>query len=214
MRPKSPTTTTKHPHLSVVQVFKESLPCRSEEARLCRTYITLSSISRIFFAPPRQKHGTTRPATPDCLSLPAPLRLHSSTAALEEVRIIDNQILTSRKKQQKTSPTNPGTPAPAHQPQAPRRAKPQAIHAKHTRPASPSHDANQRKPPPLHPTTANGRSDRHRAPMAIALRCATCVVPASRELLCSPRRSMPGALSFATMARADASVAVAAPWGK
>ncbi|WP_211207602.1 hypothetical protein, partial [Thauera aminoaromatica] len=50
-----------------------------------------------FFAPPRQKHGTTRPATPDCLSLPAPLRLNSSTAALEEVRIIDNQILTSRK---------------------------------------------------------------------------------------------------------------------
>jgi len=148
MRPKSPTTTTKHPHLSVVQVFKESLRCRSEEARLCRTYITLSSISRIFFAPPRQKHGTTRPATPDCLSLPAPLRLNSSTAALEEVRIIDNQILTSRKKQQKTSPTNPGTPAPAHQPQAPRRAKPQAIHAKHTRPASPSHDANQRNPRP------------------------------------------------------------------
>ena len=101
MRPKSPTTTTKHPHLSVVQVFKESLRCRSEEARLCRTYITLSSISRIFFAPPRQKHGTTRPATPDCLSLPAPLRLNSSTAALEEVRIIDNQILTSRKNNKK-----------------------------------------------------------------------------------------------------------------
>ena len=87
------------------------------------------------------------PQHPTASPLPAPLHLHSSTAALEEVRIIDNQILTSRKKQQKTSPTNPGTPAPAHQPQAPRRAKPQPIHAKHTRPASPSHDANQRNPP-------------------------------------------------------------------
>ena len=62
MRPKSPTTTTKHPHLSVVQVFKESLRCRSEEARLCRTYITLSSISRIFFcaAPPKTRNNKTR----------------------------------------------------------------------------------------------------------------------------------------------------------
>lgn len=62
VRPKSPTTTTKHPHLSVVQVFKESLRCRSEEARLCRTYITLSSISRIFFcaAPPKTRNNKTR----------------------------------------------------------------------------------------------------------------------------------------------------------
>ena len=213
MRPKSPTTTTKHPHLSVVQVFKESLRCRSEEARLCRTYIALSSISRIFFcaAPPKTRNNKTRNTRLPLPSRPAAPELkHRCAGRGAHYRQPNPDV---KKKQQKTSPTNPRTPAPAHQPQAPRRAKPQAIHAKHTRPASPSHDANQRDPP-LHPTTANGRSDRHRAPMAIALRCATCVVPASRELLCSPRRSMPGALSFATMARADASVAVAAPWGK
>ena len=150
MRPKSPTTTTKHPHLSVVQVFKESLRCRSEEARLCRTYITLSSISRIFFcaAPPKTRNNKTRNTRLPLPSRPAAPELkHRCAGRGAHYRQPNPDV---KKKQQKTSPTNPGTPAPAHQPQAPRRAKPQAIHAKHTRPASPSHDANQRNPrPPL-----------------------------------------------------------------
>ena len=148
VRPKSPTTTTKHPHLSVVQVFKESLRCRSEEARLCRTYIALSSISRIFFcaAPPKTRNNKTRNTRLPLPSRPAAPELkHRCAGRGAHYRQPNPDV---KKKQQKTSPTNPGTPAPAHQPQAPRRAKPQAIHAKHTRPASPSHDANQRNPRP------------------------------------------------------------------
>ncbi|MBP8196875.1 MAG: hypothetical protein KAY55_06855, partial [Deltaproteobacteria bacterium] len=91
----------------------------------------------LFLRRPAKNTEQQDPQHPTASPLPAPLHLHSSTAALEEVRIIDNQILTSRKKQQKTSPTNPGTPAPAHQPQAPRRAKPQAIHVRRHRKLTP-----------------------------------------------------------------------------
>ena len=215
MRPKSPTTTTKHPHLSVVQVFKESLRCRSEEARLCRTYIALSSISRIFFcaAPPKTRNNKTRNTRLPLPSRPAAPELKHRCAgrgAHYRQPNPDVKKKTTKNLSDQSRNTRTSTPAASTTPRKttghPRQAHSTCVALARRQP--------KKSPPPLHPTTANGRSDRHRAPMAIALRCATCVVPASRELLCSPRRSMPGALSFATMARADASVAVAAPWGK
>ena len=164
VRPKSPTTTTKHPHLSVVQVFKESLRCRSEEARLCRTYITLSSISRIFFAPPRQKHGTTRPATPDRLSpsrTAAPALKHRCAGRGAHYRQPNPDVKkkTTKNLSDQSRNTRTSTPAASTTPRKttahPRQAHSTCVALARRQP--------KKSPPPLHPTTANGRSDRPRS---------------------------------------------------
>ncbi|WP_232435129.1 hypothetical protein, partial [Thauera sp. 63] len=95
-QPKLPTTTTKHPHLSVVQFFKELLPPGSEEARLCSTSHNLSSTHRNFFnrvariieQPKAPANRPPHPSSPAAAS-------EETASALKEVRIIDTQTTSS-----------------------------------------------------------------------------------------------------------------------
>ncbi|WP_345794615.1 hypothetical protein AAG895_05975 [Thauera sp. JM12B12] len=101
-RQSDSTTTTKHPHLSVVQFFKEPLHSLQQRSEIMISYpTTVKHLANLFLPPPRNKPETLTRTTPASLLPPPPPRLPKNRCSAEEVRIIDTQKTTSRKKKTK-----------------------------------------------------------------------------------------------------------------
>ena len=96
------TTTTKHPHLSIVQFFKEPLQLVQRRSEIMISYpTTVKHRVNLFYSNLSQTTEIRPTQHPTRLTPPTRRACRRNRRSAEEVRIIDTHKKTSRKKKAK-----------------------------------------------------------------------------------------------------------------